>query len=480
MKGEERKDEKKRGETTFSSHSTPHAPHSAQRLPSLRFPRSVKTRERCMDEGNANATYRVFNFPHHTASYYAMYRVARYHSNIKTEKTWQWYLARAANTTIKFGAPTVGVMDGTIFREVLARLKEEAGADPSSQEGRFFATAASTIEANMRTRAASFASKEYPYGSEFAFDTTGQEEVVVWLMHFAGQEGGKANYTAAAKRTVDHILSYMRTFPSWAYNGASRSWGDLGNNGKWMVSKSTASNFQTRGNFHYRSGLNQIPLIEWYRANPDDLLLLRIAMGAQAGQLTNVDSETGAPSMMLHMLPHVLEFDPHSGDYGLGFFGISLETGSYFVDDADMGELCFQCELAASSTSAALATTTAAASAPTTTTTTSSTSVTPTTFSPTDAYRQRSFIEPLALYLEADAGRFKTISIDAKAKRVTIQFEPEPKVSRTFENRRLRLTKTSDARPGSGFKVTLPEGAVVRGAAWEFSADVSTAVVSWQ
>ena len=157
-------------------------------------------------------------------------------------------------------------------------------------------------------------------------------------MHFAGQEGDKTNYTAAAKRTVDHILSYMRTFPSWAYNGASRSWGDLGNNGKWMISKSTASNFQTRGNFHYRSGLNQIPrefgvgwggvwvggggggeggrrergggggegrerereggrerdrtrahhipaVIEWYRANPDDLLLLRIAMGAQAGQL---------------------------------------------------------------------------------------------------------------------------------------------------------------------------------------------------
>ena len=127
-----------------------------------------------MDEGNANATYRVFNFPHHTASYYAMYRVARYHGNIKTEKTWQWYLSRAANTTIKFGAPTTGVMDGTVFREVLRRLKEEAAADPSSQDGRFFATAASTIESNMRTRAASFASKQYPYGSEFAFDTTGQ------------------------------------------------------------------------------------------------------------------------------------------------------------------------------------------------------------------------------------------------------------------------------------------------------------------
>ena len=69
---------------------------------------------------------RAFNFPHHCASYYNMYRVARYHDKLKTYQPWQWYLARAANTTIKFGAPSVGVMDGTLFREVLRSLQEEA------------------------------------------------------------------------------------------------------------------------------------------------------------------------------------------------------------------------------------------------------------------------------------------------------------------------------------------------------------------
>ena len=112
----------------------------------------------------------------------------------------------------------------------------------------------------MLRRAEGFAAQEYPYGSEFAFDTTGQEAVVVWLMHFANASNG---FAQAAEKTVDHVLSYMRSSPTWAYHGGTRSWGDLGNNGKWMVSSGTAANFETRGNFHYRAGLNQIPLIEW-------------------------------------------------------------------------------------------------------------------------------------------------------------------------------------------------------------------------
>ena len=54
----------------------------------------------CMTEGVANATYRAFNYPHHTSSYWAMYHVARNYNKIKTERTWQWYLWRAAQTSI--------------------------------------------------------------------------------------------------------------------------------------------------------------------------------------------------------------------------------------------------------------------------------------------------------------------------------------------------------------------------------------------
>ena len=53
----------------------------------------------------------------------------------------------------------------------------------------------------------------------------GQEAVVVWLLHFANSSN---SFATAAERTVNHILSYMRSSATWAYNGGSRSWGDLG------------------------------------------------------------------------------------------------------------------------------------------------------------------------------------------------------------------------------------------------------------
>merc|ERR1719272_234696 len=96
---------------------------------------------------------------------------------------------------------------------------------------------------------------------------------------------------------------------------------------------------------HYRSGLNAIPLIEWYRQNPDDLMTLEVSMGAIAGQLTNID-ETGAPSMMWWAHPYMMTHDPHSGDFGLGFFGHSLESGAYYVESPELGQICFLCDTA--------------------------------------------------------------------------------------------------------------------------------------
>eukprot|EP00965_Chrysotila_dentata_P091496 3021231-Pleurochrysis_carterae.AAC.1 len=85
-----------------------------------------------------------------------------------------------------------------------------------------FASYAKTLEDNMRARQQHWANTPYPYGSEFGFDTTGQEEVVVWNLYFGN--------VSVAKQTVDHILSYMRNSPTWAYHGGARSWGDVGNN----------------------------------------------------------------------------------------------------------------------------------------------------------------------------------------------------------------------------------------------------------
>lgn len=276
-----------------------------------------------MMERMAETTTRTFNYPHHVTTYLALYYASRF-TTLKTYKPWDWYLMRAANTTLKFGSlkPGTGVMDDTTFREILRAVNEEAEADPSRKD---FAIAATNITNDMFERAVAWSNASYPYGSEFSFDTTGQEAVVVWLLYFANATNG---FAADAKRTVDHILSYMRSSGTWAYNGGSRSWGDVGNNGKWQATSMTG--YETRGNFHYRAGLNAIPLLEWYKLNPDDYFLIEPALGAIAGQMNNIDA-TGAPSMMMHMEPHIQDFDPHSGDYGLGFFGCSVESASYFV-----------------------------------------------------------------------------------------------------------------------------------------------------
>ena len=100
-------------------------------------------------------------------------------------------------------------MDDTTFREILRAIDEEAVADPSRKD---FALAAANITGNMLARAKQFSAQPYPYGSEFAFDTTGQEAVVVWLLYFATATNG---FAADAKRTVDHILSYMRSSATW-------------------------------------------------------------------------------------------------------------------------------------------------------------------------------------------------------------------------------------------------------------------------
>ena len=290
----------------------------------------------------------------------------------------------------------------------------------------------------------------------------------MWLLYFG--------YDDAAQRTIKHIQQYMRHLPNWAYNGGAVA-GDTANGGKWFVSAGTG-----RGDFgktHYRSGLNQIPLAEWYRRHPDELELLQIATGAVTGQLSNIDA-SGAPAILFHAYPHVMAHDAYSGDYGLGFFGLSLESSATLVLHAALGPLCYQCDLAPPPPPVAAAPAAvedeedeegggaqAAAAA-------DSGGGTTFTLLPRDAYRQRVYLEPLGLYLQADAGVFSAVELDLAAKRVTVTFAPPsatPAKTRTYDVLRLRADKVSlpeAKRPGDNFRVVQPATGVVRArAAWE-------------
>jgi hypothetical protein len=224
-----------------------------------------------------------------------------------------------------------------------------------------------------------------------------------------------------------------------------------------------------------RSTTDQIPLMEWYRRHPNDAFLLPIAVGAQSGQLSNIDA-SGAPSMYFHAMPHILEHDPYSGDFGLGFFGISLEaSATLVVGDGSEPPRCYLCDL---NVTAAAATAIVGKAATVGAAGRASKGAAKAVYvlRPRDAYRQRVYLEPLGLFLQADAGVFRSVTLDLDNRRITVQFQEPTQTPAGFQSYsalRLRVDKVSreeppaSARPGRDFAVTAPAGAKRVRAAWE-------------
>lgn len=125
----------------------------------------------------AYTTRRAYNYIHPTATYWILYRVARNYPDHQLRADWSWYLGRAVNTTqyclsneaanCDYGL--VGLMGEWVLGELLEDLKREG-----------MAVEASALEASMRFRANTWESQPVPYGSEMAWDSTGQEGVYYW------------------------------------------------------------------------------------------------------------------------------------------------------------------------------------------------------------------------------------------------------------------------------------------------------------
>lgn len=125
----------------------------------------------------AYTTRRAYNYIHPTATYWSLYRVARDYPVQKLRADWTWYLGRAYNTTqyclsnraanCDYGL--VGLMGEWVLGEMLKDLKRE-GMD----------TEVTALEATMRYRANLWDTQAVPFGSEMAWDSTGQEGVYYW------------------------------------------------------------------------------------------------------------------------------------------------------------------------------------------------------------------------------------------------------------------------------------------------------------
>lgn len=346
---------------------------------------------------HAESIGRGYNYPHVVAAYWAMYRLARNNQNLVKNHDWDWYLNQAFETT-KFAFSRkadgkrrvdyveLGLMEGTIFLELLRDLQREGWAEKHAE-----------IEKLMKERADLWTKEEYPFLSEMAWDSTGQEEVYAWCKYFG--------YSDKALVSLNSIIGYMPTLPHWGYNGNARRYWDFLYGGKLRRIE--------RQIHHYGSGLNAIPVLDHYRENPNDFYLLRVGYGGMMGALSNIDQE-GFASAAFHTFPDTLKWDGYSGDYGPNFFGHAVNTGTYIINHPEFGWQSFGGNISVKGDLVKI--------------------------TPLDSLRQRIYIAPFGLWLTLDAGKFETVEINLKSKAVKIGLAAK---SANSSFARLRIEQTA-------------------------------------
>jgi hypothetical protein len=325
------------------------------------------------NQRDASAVNRAYDYPHVVAAYWAMYRVARNYTGLVTAHTWDWYLNQAFLTAYYLGTHRGignsgdGLMDGTIFLLVLDDLKRENWPDQVA-----------LLQNILKARADDWASRALPFGSEMAWDSTGQEEVYGVTKYFG--------YDDKAQITLDSILGYMPSIPHWGYNGNARRFWDFFYGG----APGGASERQLH---HYGSGLNAIPVLSAYRDHPDDCYLLRVGYGGAMGGLSNIDQE-GFAGTAFHSFPNHMAWDTYSGDYGPNFFGVATNAATYIINHPEFGWQAFGGNVKMDGDWAKVQT--------------------------LDCFRQRVYIAPRGLWLTLDAGNFDSVEVNTKTNAVRV------------------------------------------------------------
>jgi len=110
------------------------------------------------------------------------------------------------------GTAQWGLMVGSVFESLLRDLLLEGWAEEAAE-----------LQQAMERRVHGWLSMPFPYGSEFAWDNTGHEEIATWLLAYG--------YDAKAAQTADAVSAYTSLSPHWAYCGSARRWWDFVING---------------------------------------------------------------------------------------------------------------------------------------------------------------------------------------------------------------------------------------------------------
>ncbi|KAH8105026.1 hypothetical protein DFH11DRAFT_1864351 [Phellopilus nigrolimitatus] len=330
------------------------------------------------NESESFATDRAYDYVHVTAAYWAMYRVARNYPDIPMAKAWDWFLNQAFQTMLAMTNGSVGYADDGLMEEtVLLYLLGDL-----TREG--LLANATAMESRMKERQTIWAATPYPFGSEMAWDSTGQEGVYAWSKYF--------NDTTTATNVINSIIAYQPTVPHWGYNGNARRYWDNVYGGKLQRIE--------RQIHHYGSGLNALPLMSQFESDPDDLYLLRVAFGGLSGPLSNID-EGGFASASFHSFADTLAWDAYSGDYGPNFVGHALNAGTYLIDHPTFGWQAFGGTVSSQSSSHVQVQT-------------------------LDSVRRRVFVASIGTLFELDAGAFSAFAFNPQTGAVELTILPAP------------------------------------------------------
>lgn len=127
----------------------------------------------------ADLVTRAYDYVHVSALYWSLYAAERVSPGILHLQNSTWYLNQAYETILATNASSngadivgyklVGLMGETVWQSILRALQEEKLTEQANK-----------LEAFMKLRQEFWATLAQPYGSEMAWDSTGQEGVYGW------------------------------------------------------------------------------------------------------------------------------------------------------------------------------------------------------------------------------------------------------------------------------------------------------------
>jgi hypothetical protein len=176
---------------------------------------------------------------------------------------------------------------------------------------------------------------------------------------------------------------------------------------------------------HYGSGLNALPLLTEFMANPTEYHLLRVGYAGISGAMSNIDEE-GFASASFHSFADTLRWDAYSGDYGPNFSGHSMGIGTYIVNHPDFGWQAFGGNVVSASGNSV-------------------------EVEVRDDGRRKIFIAPIAALLTLDAGSFDSVTFNPSSGAVEVTILAAPagvSGAAAAPNGRLVISQTANADVG--------------------------------